>query len=138
MRERTRVAVAQLLVVGVDPAARRFTSSRMFPIAQLTGSVVPHRFWRGELDDPVLAYKSMKQGWMRPEGLFTTRSDGCRHPAFQVDLLQPVGEGPAPASELTRDLAQRFNKRFGRALRVPELLIVRVRQDLRPQNPTRR
>ncbi len=37
--------------------------------------------------------------------------------AFDVDLV-PVGEDQRQHLELTRDLAQRFNKRFGGVLRV--------------------
>ncbi|MFO7173375.1 MAG: tryptophan--tRNA ligase [Bacillota bacterium] len=44
---------------------------------------------------------------------------------YQADLV-PVGEDQKQHVELTRDLAQRFNHRFGETFRVPEPLIPKV------------
>ena len=126
LRERTRVAVAQLLAVGVDPGrATIYVQSHVPEIAQLTW-VLSCLTGFGEASRMTqFKDKSAKQGVdAAGVGLFT-------YPilmaavilAFQVDLV-PVGEDQRQHLELTRDLAQRFNKRFGRALRVPEPFIV--------------
>lgn len=56
--------------------------------------------------------------------------------AFQVDQV-PVGEDQRQHLELTRNLAQRFNSRFGKTLRVPDAYIVSdVAKIYDLQNPT--
>ena len=126
LRERTRVAVAQLLAVGVDPGrATIYVQSHVPEIAQLTW-VLSCLTGFGEASRMTqFKDKSAKQGVdAAGVGLFTypilMAADIL---AFQVDLV-PVGEDQRQHLELTRDLAQRFNKRFGRALRVPEPFIV--------------
>ena len=48
----------------------------------------------------------------------------------------PVGEDQRQHLEITRDLAQRFNTRFGETLVVPEPYIVKAhRQDHGPAGP---
>ena len=51
-------------------------------------------------------------------------ADGRRHPALPADAV-PVGEDQRQHLELTRDLAIRFNGRFGEAFTVPEPYIVK-------------
>ncbi len=126
LRERTRVAVAQLLAVGVDPGrATIYVQSHVPEIAQLTW-VLSCLTGFGEASRMTqFKDKSAKQGVdAAGVGLFTypilMAADIL---AFQVDLV-PVGEDQRQHLELTSDLAQRFNKRFGRALRVPEPFIV--------------
>ena len=56
--------------------------------------------------------------------------------AFQVDQV-PVGEDQRQHLELTRDLAQRFNSRFGKVLKVPQAYIVKEFAKIYDlQNPT--
>ena len=137
LRERTRVAVAQLLAVGVDPGrATIYVQSHVPEIAQLTW-VLSCLTGFGEASR-MTQFKDKSEAGVDAAGvgLFTypilMAADIL---AFQVDLV-PVGEDQRQHLELTRDLAQRFNKRFGRALRVPEPFIVsEVRQDLRPAEP---
>ncbi len=126
LRERTRVAVAQLLAVGVDPGrATIYVQSHVPEIAQLTW-VLSCLTGFGEASRMTqFKDKSAKQGVdAAGVGLFTYPIPiAADILAFQVDLV-PVGEDQRQHLELTRDLAQRFNKRFGRALRVPEPFIV--------------
>ena len=83
--------------------------------------------------------KAQKQGSDQASvGLFT-------YPILQAaDILLyqphgvPVGEDQRQHVELSRDLAQRFNSRFGETFNVPAALHPEgVREDLRPAEPHR-
>ncbi|HWM58406.1 MAG TPA: tryptophan--tRNA ligase [Pseudonocardia sp.] len=124
---RTRIAVAQLLALGLDPArCTVFVQSQVPEHAQLawvlgciTGFGEAGRMTQ-------FKDKSSRQGTDRATvGLFT-------YPVLQAaDILLyqadrvPVGEDQRQHLELTRDLAQRFNSRFGaRVFTVPEPYIL--------------
>jgi tryptophanyl-tRNA synthetase len=127
LRERTRVSVAQLLAVGLDPArCTLFVQSQVPEHAQLcwvmgciTGFGEASRMTQ-------FKDKSSKQGTERSSvGLFT-------YPILQAaDILLyqadrvPVGEDQRQHLELTRDLAQRFNTLFGQTFVVPQPHILR-------------
>ena len=53
---------------------------------------------------------------------------------YQADQV-PVGEDQRQHLELTRDLAERFNHRFGETFPLPEPYILGDREDLRPAGP---
>ncbi|NMO01032.1 tryptophan--tRNA ligase [Gordonia sp. TBRC 11910] len=139
LRERTRRSVAQLLAVGIDPERSTiYVQSHVPEIAQLTW-VLSCITGFGEASRMTqFKDKSAKQGTdAAGVGLFTypilMAADIL---AFQVDAV-PVGEDQRQHLELTRNLAQRFNSRFGKTLRVPEAYIpadVAKIYDL--QNPT--
>jgi tryptophanyl-tRNA synthetase len=139
LRERTRVSVAQLLAVGLDPArCTLFVQSQVPEHAQLawvmgciTGFGEASRMTQ-------FKDKSAKQGAERASvGLFT-------YPVLQAaDILLyhadrvPVGEDQRQHLELTRDLAQRFNTLFGKTLTVPQPYIVKeTAKILDLQDPT--
>jgi tryptophanyl-tRNA synthetase len=119
---RTRNSAAQLLALGLDPdRCTLFVQSHVSQHPQLawvlgclTGFGEANRMTQ-------FKDKSSKQGADRATvGLFT-------YPILQAaDILLyqadrvPVGEDQRQHVELTRDLAQRFNSRFGKALTVPE------------------
>jgi tryptophanyl-tRNA synthetase len=123
---RTRNAVAQLLALGLEPGrCTVFVQSHVAEHTQLewvlgclTGFGEASRMTQ-------FKDKSSKQGSDRTTvGLFT-------YPILQAsDILLyqpdrvPVGEDQRQHVELTRDLAQRFNSRFGKALTVPEPYIL--------------
>ncbi|MGV9673469.1 MULTISPECIES: tryptophan--tRNA ligase [unclassified Gordonia (in: high G+C Gram-positive bacteria)] len=126
LADRTRLSVAQLLAVGVDPArATVYVQSHVPEIAQLTW-VLQCITGFGEASRMTqFKDKSAKQGTdATGVGLFTypilMAADIL---AFDVDFV-PVGEDQRQHLELTRDLAQRFNKRFGKAFVVPRAHIV--------------
>ncbi|MFT4086985.1 MAG: tryptophan--tRNA ligase [Gordonia sp. (in: high G+C Gram-positive bacteria)] len=126
LRERTRRSVAQLLAVGVDPErATIYVQSHVPEITQLTW-VLSCLTGFGEASRMTqFKDKSAKAGQDAASvGLFTypilMAADIL---AFQVDSV-PVGEDQRQHLELTRDLAQRFNKRFGQTLTVPKAHIV--------------
>jgi tryptophanyl-tRNA synthetase len=126
LRERTRRTAAQYLAGGIDPTrSTLFVQSHVPEHAQLewvlgclTGFGEASRMTQ-------FKDKSAKQGTDRTSvGLFTypilQAADIVLYEADQV----PVGEDQRQHLELTRDLAQRFNSRYGPTLRVPEPYIV--------------
>jgi tryptophanyl-tRNA synthetase len=127
LRQRTRISVAQLLALGIDPSASTlFVQSHVPEHAQL-GWVMGCITGFGEASRMTqFKDKSSKQGADRASvGLFT-------YPILQVaDILLyqadavPVGEDQRQHVELTRDLAQRFNTMFGRTFTVPSPYIVK-------------
>ncbi len=122
LRERTRVSVAQLLAVGLDPTrCTLFVQSHVPEHAQL-GWVMGCITGFGEASRMTqFKDKSVKQGTERASvGLFTypilQAADILLYQADQV----PVGEDQRQHLELTRDLAQRFNTLFGKTFTVPQ------------------
>jgi tryptophanyl-tRNA synthetase len=139
LRRRTRIAAAQLLAAGLDPMrCALFVQSHVPEHAQL-GWVMNCLTGFGEASRMTqFKDKSTRFGaGSTSVGLFT-------YPILQVaDILLyqanyvPVGEDQRQHLELTRDLAQRFNNRFGETFTVPEPYIIKDTakiQDL--QDPT--
>ena len=129
LRRRTRVTAAQYLAAGVDPEhSVLFVQSHVAEHAQLewvlgciTGFGEASRMTQ-------FKDKSARQELDRVTvGLFTypvlQAADILLYGADQV----PVGEDQRQHIELTRDLAQRFNSRFGETFVVPEPHIVKAR-----------
>jgi len=127
LRDRTRRAAAQLLAAGIDPErSTLFVQSHVVEHAQLawvlgciTGFGEASRMTQ-------FKDKALKGGAERATvGLFT-------YPVlmagdimlYQADRV-PVGEDQRQHLELTRDLAGRFNSRFGPTFRIPEPYIVK-------------
>lgn len=126
LAERTRRSVAQLLAVGVDPErATIYVQSHVPEIAQLTW-ILSCLTGFGEASRMTqFKDKSARQGVdSAGVGLFTypilMAADIL---AFEVDRV-PVGEDQRQHLELTRNLAQRFNGRYGDTFIVPEPHIV--------------
>ena len=121
LRRRTRVAAAQLFAAGIDPEKSTVFVQSQVPehpelewvLACITGF--------GEASRMVqFKDKSAKSGADSASvGLFTypilQAADILLYDADQV----PVGEDQRQHLELTRDLAQRFNTRFGSTFVVP-------------------
>ncbi|MBG0561583.1 tryptophan--tRNA ligase [Actinoplanes aureus] len=127
LRNRTRLSVAQLLALGLDPdRCTLFVQSHVPEHAQL-GWVLSCITGFGEAGRMVqFKDKSAKAGQDSTSvGLFTypilQAADILLYQADQV----PVGEDQRQHLELTRDLAQRFNTRFGQTFTVPSAYIVK-------------
>jgi len=127
LRERTYIAAAQLLAAGVDPTrSALFVQSHVPEHAQLawvlnciTGFGEASRMTQ-------FKDKSARNGVDKASvGLFTypvlMAADIL---VYQADRV-PVGEDQRQHLELTRDLAGRFNHRFGPTFTVPEAHIVK-------------
>jgi tryptophanyl-tRNA synthetase len=123
----TRLAAAQLLAAGLDPdRCTLFVQSHVPEHAQLAW-VMNCLTGFGEASRMTqFKDKSAKQGADRASvGLFT-------YPILQVaDILLyqanevPVGEDQRQHIELTRDLAERFNGRFGQTFTIPKPYILK-------------
>jgi tryptophanyl-tRNA synthetase len=127
MHQRTLVSYAQLIATGIDPGrSALFVQSHvpehaelMWMLSCLTGFGEAGRMTQ-------FKDKSSKAGADSTNvGLFT-------YPILQAaDILiygaheVPVGEDQRQHLELSRDLAQRFNKRYGRTLVVPNPHIIK-------------
>ena len=139
LRRRTRVAAAQLLGAGLDPErCTVFVQSHVAEHAELTwvlGCITGF----GEASRMVqFKDKSAKAGADAASvGLFT-------YPILQAaDILLyqtdevPVGEDQRQHLELTRDLAQRFNHRFGQLFKLPRpYILAEVAKITDLDNPT--
>jgi tryptophanyl-tRNA synthetase len=127
LRVRTLASAAQLLAAGVDPArATLFVQSHVPQHAELAW-VLGCLTGFGEASRMTqFKDKSSRSGAdSATVGLFTypilMAADILLYDAARV----PVGEDQRQHLELTRDLAQRFNARYGPTFRVPEPFIVR-------------
>jgi tryptophanyl-tRNA synthetase len=127
LRRRTRLAAAQMLALGVDPdRSTVFVQSHVPEHTQLAW-VLECLTGFGEASRMTqFKDKSAKQGGDRVGvALFTypilQAADILLYQADQV----PVGEDQRQHLELTRDLAQRFNTRFGPTFTVPAAYIAR-------------
>ncbi|MFZ3472425.1 tryptophan--tRNA ligase [Streptomyces sp. 4.24] len=127
LRANTRLSAAQLLAAGLDPErCTLFIQSHVPEHAQL-GWVMNCITGFGEASRMTqFKDKSAKGGANNATvGLFT-------YPILQVaDILLyqanavPVGEDQRQHIELTRDLAERFNQRFGKTFTLPAAHIVK-------------
>ena len=127
LRANTRLAAAQLLAAGLDPErCTLFVQSQVPEHAQL-GWIMNCLTGFGEASRMTqFKDKSARQGADRATvGLFT-------YPILQVaDILLyqanqvPVGEDQRQHIELTRDLAERFNGRFGQTFTIPSPYILK-------------
>ena len=127
LKQRSRVAAAQLFAVGLDPERSTLFVQSQVPehpqLAWVLGCITGF----GEASRMTqFKDKSQKQGGERASvGLFT-------YPILQAaDILLyqanavPVGEDQRQHLELSRDLAQRFNSLFGLTFTVPAPHIVK-------------
>ena len=137
LRHRTRVTAAQFLAGGVDPVRSAvFCQSHVSLHAEL-GWVMNCLTADGEARRMTQFKDKTAKGQNANVGLLTypmlMAADILMYDAAYV----PVGEDQRQHLEITRDLAQRFNARFGDTLVVPDAYIVKGSakiQDL--QEPT--
>jgi len=135
LRERTRQSVAQLLALGVDPERSTvFAQSHIREHAELAW-VLGCLTGFGEAGR-MTQFKEKGGGSV---GLFT-------YPVLQAaDILMyqadsvPIGEDQRQHLELTRDLAQRFNARYGQTFVLPGAYAGRAGERIKDlQDPARK
>jgi tryptophanyl-tRNA synthetase len=125
LRRRTLVATAQLLALGLDPErCTLFVQSQVPEHPQLTW-VLECLTGFGEAGRMTQFKDKAARSERVSVGLLTypilQAADILLYQANQV----PVGEDQRQHLELTRDLAQRFNSRYGTTFTLPEPYIVR-------------
>jgi tryptophanyl-tRNA synthetase len=126
LRENSESVAALYLAAGLDPnKASIFMQSHVPAHAEL-GWLLTTLSYMGELER-MTQFKDKSEGKESVgTGLFT-------YPAlmaadillYNADLV-PVGEDQKQHLELTRDLAHRFNQRFGQTFQIPEPFIPKV------------
>ncbi|HEY3630844.1 MAG TPA: tryptophan--tRNA ligase [Jatrophihabitantaceae bacterium] len=123
LRQRTRVAAAQLLAAGLDPErCTLFVQSHVPQHTQLTW-VLECLTGYGEASRMTQFKDKAARGGNYSVGLFT-------YPVlmaadillYQADAV-PVGEDQRQHLELTRNVAQRFNHNYGPTFTVPDAFI---------------
>lgn len=120
LREQTEMVAALYVAAGIDPAkAAIFVQSHVHQHAEL-GWLMTTLSYMGELER-MTQFKDKSAGKEAVgAGLFVYP------PLMAADILLyqahlvPVGDDQKQHLELTRDLAGRFNHRYGETLRVPE------------------
>ncbi|MGI8682537.1 MAG: tryptophan--tRNA ligase [Mycobacteriales bacterium] len=126
LRRRTRVYAAQLMAVGLDPSrCTLFVQSHVPEHAELAwvlGCITGF----GEASRMTQFKDKSAQVGNPTVGLFNYPIlQAADILLYQTDAV-PVGEDQRQHLELARDLAQRFNTRFGGAFKVPEPHIVKA------------
>lgn len=127
LRERTRMTAAQYIAAGIDPERSPFFVQSHVPEHVQLSWVLNCMTGFGEASRMTqFKDKAQKQGAENASvGLFT-------YPVlmaadillYQADAV-PVGEDQRQHLELTRNLAQRFNSRFGETFVVPDPAIIK-------------
>lgn len=126
LRRRTRVAAAQMIAVGLDPDRCTLFAQSHVPQHPQLAWVLNCLTGQGE----AARMTQFKDKSSRPDarvtvGLFTYPIlQAADILLYQADAV-PVGEDQRQHVELTRDLAERFNSRFGRTFTVPAPHIVK-------------
>ncbi|QRP60228.1 tryptophan--tRNA ligase [Corynebacterium minutissimum] len=125
LRHRTIAGAAQLIALGIDPAkSTLFVQSHVPAHAELTW-VLQCLTGFGEASRMTqFKDKSSKQGQDRTTvGLFTYPMLMAADILLYSPHYVPVGEDQRQHLELTRNLAERFNNKYGEVFRVPEPFI---------------
>ncbi len=126
LRQQAISLAALYLAMGIDPERSTLFMQSQVPAHAELSWLLQCTSYMGELSR-MTQYKEKAEGQESVTvGLFT-------YPAlmaadillYQTDIV-PVGEDQKQHVELTRDIAVRFNNRFGETFRVPEPVIPRV------------
>ncbi len=125
LRHRTRVTAAQFIAGGVDPKRSAIFCQSHLPEHAELAWVLACQTAMGEMNRMTQYKDKVARGLGANVGLFTypilMAADILMYDAAYV----PVGEDQRQHLEVTRDLAERFNARFGAVLTVPEPYILK-------------
>ena len=128
LRKRTLAAAAQLIALGISSE-----KSTLFVQSQ-----IPHHNQLGWLMECMASFGEANRMTQFKDKSSKTGADSARVGLFTYPMLQaadillyqadlvPVGEDQRQHIELTRDLAGRFNTRYGQTFRVPEGYILKT------------
>ena len=139
LRRRTLIAAAQLIALGLDPEKCTLFIQSHVPEHNQLGWVLECIAGFGEASRMTqFKDKSQKSGADRTVvGLFTYPIlQAADIMLYQANLV-PVGEDQRQHIELTRDLGQRFNSRYGQTFVIPEAHILKSAAKINDlQDPT--
>jgi len=126
LKTNIRSLAAMYLAVGIDPKKAVLFAQSDVPEHTELGWIMITSSYMGELERMTQFKDKSKGSDSIPAGLFTYP------PLMAADILLyntthvPVGEDQKQHLELTRDLAQRFNHRFGETFVIPEPMIAKI------------
>ena len=139
LRARTHESVAELLAMGVDPARSAVFAQSHLPehteLAWVLGCLTGH----GEASRMTQFKDKVALGSAASVGLYyypmLMAADIL---LYQADAV-PIGEDQRQHLELTRDLAQRFNSRYGETFTLPGAYQAKAGERIKDlQDPTRK
>jgi len=139
LRKRILASAAQLLAIGIDPEKSTLFIQSHVPAHNQLGWVFECITGFGEANRMTqFKDKSQKSGADRTVvGLFTYPMLQAADILLYQPELVPVGEDQRQHIELTRDLAQRFNSRYGEVFTVPGAHILKSKAKIMDlQEPT--
>ena len=124
LREQTRRTAAQYIAAGIDPAQSVLFVQSHVPAHTELAWVLNTIAGFGEASRLTqFTAKSAKQAAQSASvGQFTYPMLMAAHILLYGTQVVPVGDDQRQHVELTRDLAQRFNSRFGDTFAIPETL----------------
>jgi tryptophanyl-tRNA synthetase len=139
LRDRTRQSVAELLAMGVDPARSAVFAQSHLPEHAELAWVLGCLAGFGEASRMTQFKDKVAQGSAASVGLFyypmLMAADIL---LYQADAV-PIGEDQRQHLELTRDLAQRFNQRYGDTFTLPAAYQAKEGERIKDlQDPTRK
>lgn len=124
--QRTRELAALYLACGIDPQkAILFVQSHVPAHAEL-GWLLQCMIYYGELGRMTQFKDKSEQKDVVTAGLFTYPALMAADILLYQTTLVPVGEDQKQHLELTRDVAIRFNRRYGETFIVPEAMIPKM------------
>jgi tryptophanyl-tRNA synthetase len=139
LRKRTLASAAQLLALGISPEKSTLFIQSQVPQHNQLGWIMECLTGFGEASRMTqFKDKSSKSGADSSRvALFTyPMLQAADILLYQADLV-PVGEDQRQHIELTRDLAGRFNSRYGQAFQLPEAYILKTAAKINDiQDPT--
>ena len=139
LRENTRGTAAQYIAAGIDPSASTlYVQSHVAAHAQLAWVLNTITGFGEASRMTQFKDKSVRHGADATSvGLFAYPTLMAADILLYQTTVVPVGEDQRQHVELTRDLALRFNSRFGDTFTIPEVAIVKETAKIYDlQNPT--
>ena len=125
LRERTLRTAAQFIAAGVDPDRTTLYVQSQVPANSQLGWVLECQTGLGEAQRMTQFKDKSQKNEHVSVGLLTYPSlMAADILLYQADVV-PVGEDQRQHLELTRNLAQRFNTRYGQTFTVPEAAIMK-------------
>lgn len=126
LRKRSRNLAALYIAAGIDPAkATVFIQSHVTAHAEL-GWMLQCIAYYGELGRMTQFKDKSAQKDIVTAGLFTYPALMAADILLYQTNMVPVGEDQKQHLELTRDVAERFNNRFGQTFAIPEPYIPKI------------
>lgn len=139
LRKNTKDLIALYLAAGLDPKKVTLFMQSDVPAHAQLGWIMTCLSGYGELQRMTQFKDKSAKGESVTAGLFTYP------PLMAADILLydpdyiPVGQDQVQHVELTRDLAERFNKRYSDTFKIPEPLVTKVGAKVYDlQNPTKK